>query len=131
MDAKARRPPGPGPVVLSDGAIGVGKVAAGVVPVLGLVGCTLPVLALLTLLGGVGPDALLGAFLVTVGVAVLGCSLALVFSLWVGKTHEALLATYAAWGLWLLGTPMIEQLNAATRWSIPSPPRTADPFYLA
>jgi ABC-type transport system involved in multi-copper enzyme maturation permease subunit len=26
---------------------------------------------------------------------------------------------------------MIEQLNAATSWSIPPPPRTADPFYLA
>ena len=37
-------------------------------PVIGLVACTLPVMALLTLLGGVDPDALFGAFLVTLGV---------------------------------------------------------------
>src|SRR5919107_2121310 len=92
---------------LSDGEIVLGKLAARLVPVLGLVGCALPVMAILTLLGGVDPDALLGAFLVTLGVAVLGCSLALVFSIWAGKTHEALLGTYAVWGLWLLGRPML------------------------
>src|SRR5262245_21534238 len=63
---------------LSDGEIVLGKLAARLVPVLGLAGCTLPVMELLTLLGGVDPDALLGAFAVTLGVAVLGCCLALV-----------------------------------------------------
>src|SRR3954470_2537996 len=116
---------------LTDAEIVLGKLAARLVPVLGLVGCTMPVMALLTLLGGVDPDVLFGAFLVTVGVAMLGCSLALAFSLWAGRTHEALLGTYAAWGRWLLGRPMIGQLNAATGWSIPLPSRTADPFYLA
>jgi ABC-type transport system involved in multi-copper enzyme maturation permease subunit len=116
---------------LSDGEIVLGKLAARLVPVLGLVGCTLPVLSLLTLLGGVDPMALLGAFAVTLGTAVLGCCLALAFSLWAGKTHEALLGTYAVWGLWLLGRPMIDQLNRATGWSLAAPPRTADPFALA
>ena len=100
---------------LSDGEIVLGKLAARLVPVLGLVGCALPVMALLTLLGGVDPDALLGAFLVTLGVAVLGCCLALVFSLWAGKTHEALLGTYAVWGLWLLAGPMLDHARRRVR----------------
>ncbi|MEJ7637192.1 MAG: hypothetical protein WKF75_04170 [Singulisphaera sp.] len=116
---------------LSDGEIVMGKLAARLVPVLGLVGCTLPVMAILSLLGGVDPDALLGAFLVTLGVAVLGCSLALVFSLWAGKTHEALLGTYAVWGLWLLGRPMLSMFGGFYGLSPWVPPRTSDPFMLA
>src|SRR4051794_41166715 len=116
---------------LSDGEIVLGKLAARLVPVLWLVGCALPVMAILTLLGGVDPDALFGAFLVTLGVAVLGCSLALAFSLWAGKTHEALLGTYAVWGLWLLGRFMIPPLNRAAGLSLWTPPAASDPFWLA
>lgn len=116
---------------LSDGEIVLGKLAARLVPVLGLVACALPVMAILTLLGGVDPDALLGAFLVTFGVAVLGCSLALVLSLWAGKTHEALLGTYAVWGLWLLARPMLSALGGLYGVSPWVPPRTFDPFLLA
>jgi ABC-type transport system involved in multi-copper enzyme maturation permease subunit len=68
---------------------------------------------------------------VTLGVAVLGCCLALAFSLVASKTHEALLGTYAVWGLWLLAAPMIGEINRATGWSWAVPPRTADPFALA
>jgi ABC-type transport system involved in multi-copper enzyme maturation permease subunit len=116
---------------LSDGEIVLGKLAARLVPVFGLVGCTLPVMALLTLLGGVDPEALFGAFMVAAGVAVLGCTLALAFSLWAGKTHEALLGTYAVWGLWLLARPMVRQFNGVTGLSLPEPPRTADPYLLS
>ncbi len=86
---------------------------------------------LLTLLGGVDPDALLGAFIVTIGVAVLGCCLALFFSLRVRRTHEALLATYAVWGLWLLGPPMLDQVARMSGLSLYIPPATVDPFRLA
>jgi len=116
---------------LTDSEIVLGKLAARLVPVLGLVFCALPVTALLTLLGGVDPDALLGAFVVTLGVAFLGCSLALVFSLWAGKTHEALMGTYAVWGLWLLGGPMVRTLSGASGLYVLDPPQAADPFYLA
>ena len=116
---------------LRDHEIVLGKLAARLTPVLTLVVCTLPVMQILTLLGGVDPDALLGAFVVTIGVAVLGCSLALVFSLWARKTHEAMMATYGVWGLWLLGTPMIDQINRASGWSLIGPAPTADPFLLA
>jgi ABC-type transport system involved in multi-copper enzyme maturation permease subunit len=116
---------------LSDREIVLGKLAARLVPVLGLIGCTLPVMALLTLLGGVDPDALLRAFVVTLSIAVLGCSLALVFSLWAGKTHEALLGTYAVWGLWLLGEPMFNTLSAIMGGPSVARLELADPFALA
>ena len=92
---------------LSSAEIVLGKLAARLVPVLGLLACALPLMEILALVGGLDPNALLGAFVVALGIAVLGSSLALFFSLWVGKTHEAILATYAVWGLWLLWTPII------------------------
>ncbi len=116
---------------LSDSEIVLGKLAARLVPVLGLLACALPLMAILTLLGGVDPDALVGAFLVTIGVAVLGCSLALIFSLWAKKTHEALLATYAVWAIWLVGRPFLTLVNSAYGWTLSLPPRIADPYFLA
>ncbi|GAC1451284.1 MAG: hypothetical protein NVSMB9_36260 [Isosphaeraceae bacterium] len=115
---------------LSDGEIVLGKLAARLLPVLALLVCGFPVMTLLMLLGGVDGDELLGAFLVTAGVAVLGCSLALAFSLWVRKTHQALLGTYAVWGLWLLVPWLLSFLGrnlAIVHWV---PPREADPFQL-
>jgi ABC-type transport system involved in multi-copper enzyme maturation permease subunit len=116
---------------LTDREIVLGKLAARLTPILTLVVATLPFMELITLLGGVDPDALLGAFVVTLGVAVLGCCLALVFSIWVRRTHEALLATYAVWGLWLLASPMLQQINRMTGYSLYVPPPTADPYLLA
>jgi ABC-type transport system involved in multi-copper enzyme maturation permease subunit len=116
---------------LSDFEIVLGKLAARLVPVLGLVACALPLLAILTLLGGVDPNALLGGFLVTVGVAILGCSLALIFSLWAKRTHEALLATYAVWGIWLVGRPFLTLMNSSYGLTLSLPPRVADPYFLA
>jgi ABC-type transport system involved in multi-copper enzyme maturation permease subunit len=116
---------------LTDGEIVLGKLAARLAPILTLVAATLPVMELLSLLGGVDPEFLLGAFVVTLGVAVLGCCLALLFSIWARKMHEALLATYAVWGLWLLFAPMVEQINRATGWALNVFPPTADPYRLA
>jgi ABC-type transport system involved in multi-copper enzyme maturation permease subunit len=96
---------------LSDAEIVLGKLAARLIPALGLVACGLPVVALGTLLGGIDPWALFGAFLVTVGVAVLGCALALTISVWGTKTHEVLLGTYLVWGLWLLLSPALWTLQ--------------------
>jgi ABC-type transport system involved in multi-copper enzyme maturation permease subunit len=116
---------------LTDREIVLGKLAARLVPIVTLVAATLPFSELLALLGGVDPDALLGAFLVTLGVAVLGCCLALVFSIHARRTHEALMATYAVWGFWLLGPPMLVQIGRHTGWSVGVPSRTADPYFLA
>jgi ABC-type transport system involved in multi-copper enzyme maturation permease subunit len=116
---------------LTDREIVLGKLAARLTPVLVLIAATLPVMELLTLLGGVDPAALLGAFVVTLGVAVLGSCLALVFSIRVRRTHEALLATYAVWGVFLLGRPMLNELNQATGLSLRPLPWTVDPYLLA
>jgi ABC-type transport system involved in multi-copper enzyme maturation permease subunit len=99
---------------LSDAEIVLGKLAARLVPVLGLIACALPVTALGTLLGGIDPLALTGAFAATLGVAVLGCSLALMLSIWGTKTHEVLLATYTVWLVLLLAGPGI----AMFLWSL-------------
>ena len=116
---------------LSSAEIVLGKLAARLVPVLGLLACTLPLLEILALVGGLDPNALLGAFVVAVGIAVLGSSLALFFSLWVGKTHEAILGTYAVWGVWLLWAPIssIVRLLFPKAMFLP-PPLSADPFWL-
>jgi hypothetical protein len=114
---------------LSDSEVVLGKLAARLVPVLGLIACTLPLMALLSLLGGVDPDALFGAFIVTVGVAVLGSSLAFAFSLWARKTHEALLGTYAVWGIWLVGRPFVTLANSAFGWTFSLPTRFSDPYF--
>ena len=99
---------------LSDAEIGLGKLAARLVPVLGLVACSLPVLALGTLLGGTDPVALTGSFLVIVGVTVFGCTLALTFSVWGKKTHEVLLATYVVWAIWVVAIPGLFVVNGIT-----------------
>ena len=116
---------------LSAAEVVLGKLAARLVPVLTLIACTLPVLALLTVMGGVEPNALLGNFVVTLCIAVLGCSLAMFLSNMVGKTHEALLSTYAVLGLWLLAGPISNLLGTIPGWPGPVLPRLANPFYLA
>jgi ABC-type transport system involved in multi-copper enzyme maturation permease subunit len=118
---------------LSDAEIVLGKLAARLVPVLGLIACTLPVLALMTLLGGVDPVALTGSFVVLVGMAFLGCALALTLSVWGKKTHEVLLATYFVWVVWNLLVPGASLVS----WSVgagmnpPSLITRFNPFVLA
>src|SRR5262245_4911871 len=91
---------------LTDAEIVLGKLAARLVPVLGLIACAAPVLALATLLGGVDPALPTGAILVCLACAVFGCALALTLSVWGRKTHEVLLATYAFGVFWLLAAPI-------------------------
>lgn len=116
---------------LSAAEIVLGKLAVRLIPVFSMVLCAFPVLTMLTLLGGVDTDALVGALLVTLGIAGLGSSLALAFSLWAGKTHEALLGTYAVWGLWLLGPVWIDFIGRQLGVTLWTPPRTSSPFLLA
>ena len=75
---------------LSDAEIVLGKLAARLLPVFSLLVCTLPLMALVTLLGGVDPAALISAFVVAASMALVGCSLAMYLSLLLRKTHEAL-----------------------------------------
>jgi ABC-type transport system involved in multi-copper enzyme maturation permease subunit len=88
---------------LSSTEIVLGKLAARVLTVLTLVGATIPVLALAGLLGGIVLDAIVTLTLSTLGLALLGCSLALAISVGTRRTHEVLLVVYAIESVWVLG----------------------------
>jgi hypothetical protein len=82
----------------------LGKLAARLAWLLGLVAASAPVLGLSILLGGVDPLAVLGAYLVTVGVAILGCCLGVTPRSGDG-THEVLIVAYLLWLVALLIHP--------------------------
>ena len=116
---------------LSDVEIVLGKLAARLMPVVGLIIASLPVLAIGFLLGGIEPEALIGAYVVTLAVAVLGCALALTLSVWCTKTYEALLTVFMLWTLALIAGP-IESFVSLT-WNVPLPawPWMLSPFSVA
>ena len=98
---------------LSDPEIVLGKLGSRLAPILGLIACGVPVAALATLLGGVEFGAIAGLFVISVSLAVLGCTLALTVSVWAAKTHEVLMAVYMFGGLWLLALPIWEGLSVS------------------
>jgi ABC-type transport system involved in multi-copper enzyme maturation permease subunit len=101
---------------LTDREIVLGKLGARLVPVLSLMACGLPVLALGSWLGGIDLAAALGAELVTAGTAVVCCSLALLASVWARKPHQALLLAYTVVGVWVAAAPLVHALF------LPGPP---------
>jgi ABC-type transport system involved in multi-copper enzyme maturation permease subunit len=117
---------------LSDAEIVLGKLAARLIPVIGLVICGMPVLFGAILLGGIDPEAAVGAILVTLGVAVLGATLALTLSVWARQTYEVLLLTYLLVALLALAGPMWAEWQV---WfGLPAPPdwlEATNPFFLA
>lgn len=118
---------------LSDAEIVLGKLAVRLVPVLGLIACSLTTMVISTLLGGVDPARITGAILVTVGVAVLGCSLALTLSVWGRKTHEVLLMTYLLLMAWLLAAPIWSAIQGSLGggWTPPAWLVRSNPFAVA
>ncbi len=102
---------------LTDREIVLGKLAARLAPVLALMAYGLPVLALGSFLGGIDLAAALGAELVTAGVAVLCCTVALLASVWARKPHQALLLSYAMVGLWVGLCPDVGLSSSA--WDLP------------
>ena len=115
---------------LSDPEIVMGKLAARLMPVMGLVACSWPVMAMCALLGGIDPIALTLAFAIIVAVSILGCTIALTLSVWAKKSHEVILATYTVFILGLLVWPIWE---LASRAYGPPPHWTllCNPFYVA
>ena len=65
---------------LSDIEVVLGKLAARLAPILGLIACGVPVACLSALVGGIEFEAIAGLFVVSVSLAVLACSLALCIS---------------------------------------------------
>lgn len=98
---------------LSSAEIVLGKLAARLAPVLGMLLGVAPVLAITTLFGGVDPVGLLGVLLVLLSCAIFGSSLALTLSIWGRRMHEVLLATYVVGLLYLLATPIASVLQGA------------------
>jgi ABC-type transport system involved in multi-copper enzyme maturation permease subunit len=116
---------------LSDPEIVLGKLFSRLAPILGLLACALPVTALAALLGGIDFQALFSLFVVSVAVAVLGCSLALAVSVQVAKTHEALLAVLSLWTFWLMSLPIWSGMSTFN--GVTPPPdwfKKANPFVL-
>jgi ABC-type transport system involved in multi-copper enzyme maturation permease subunit len=117
---------------LSDAEIVFGKLAARLLPVLGLVACTWPVMAISSLLGGIDPIALTLAFCVIVAVAIFACATAILLSVWARQSYEVILATYTVFILGMLFCP-IWSVFAMAGWAGP-PPSWAlltNPFYVA
>ncbi len=88
---------------LTNSEIVLGKLAARLLPVFALVGATVPVLALAGLLGGIIADAIVTLTAVTFATAILGCALALAFSVRSTKVHEVLMAVYGIESIWVVG----------------------------
>ena len=98
---------------LSNAEIVLGKLGVRLIPVLGLIACLVPVVALTSLLGGIDPLALVGSFLVAIGCAFVGCSLAMALSVHGRKVHEVLIMTYILIVLWILGQGLLETASFA------------------
>ncbi len=116
---------------LSDREIVLGKLAARMIPVLALVACSLPVLALSTLFGGIDLAGLLSAFAVVVTIVIFGCSLAMALSVWARGPHEVVMAMYALWGTLVVIDPFLRGM--ARRQFINQPPewvRLLSPIYM-
>lgn len=109
---------------LSDREIILGKLGSRMLSVFGLMACCAPVLALGGLIGGLDYEMLLRAFILTAGVAVFACSLALFFSIWAKKPHQALLAAY-----WVLGMWCVVSVVASYFYSGTLSPRFGDSLY--
>jgi ABC-type transport system involved in multi-copper enzyme maturation permease subunit len=104
---------------LSDVEIVLGKFAARLAPVVGMIVCAVPVAALATLLGGIEFRAIAGLFIVSLSLAVLGCVLALTISVWATRTHEVLMAVYMIVGLWLMSLPIWYMLSFGGKMRAP------------
>jgi ABC-type transport system involved in multi-copper enzyme maturation permease subunit len=116
---------------LSDSEIVLGKLGARLAPVIGIITCGVPVVAIIALLGGIEFNAIAGLFGVSLALAVLGCSLAIAISVWATKTHDVLIALYIIEGLWLLALPLWN--GWASSGSVMPPPdwfQKANPYVL-
>ena len=99
---------------LSSREIILGKLFARFLPILGFVFCGLPVMAICFSIGGIHPEVVFGAFLVSLGIALVGGAAALLLSVWCTKTYEVLLVCYLLWSGFLLLLPVGWALPAAT-----------------
>jgi ABC-type transport system involved in multi-copper enzyme maturation permease subunit len=118
---------------LSSTEIILGKLASRLLPVVALVACSVPVLMISTLLGGLDIYAVSAAYVVLLGTGVVGTALALLLSVWGRKPHEVLLVVYLIEVLWLLAYPIYSAVDAVVfrAGMVPEWLRDLNPFVLA
>ena len=118
---------------LTNSEIVLGKLAARLLPVLSLVLATVPVLALAGLLGGVIIEANLSLTLITMTLALFGCSLAIAISVRATKTQDVLMAVYGMECLWVMGPPvwLLMEDSGVVRGFLPDWVLASNPFVLA
>jgi len=107
---------------LTEAEIVLGKLGARLVPVAGMALCGLPFMALGTLLGGVDPTDVAGLILVSLGGAVLGCSLAMALSVVGTRATESTLLTYGVWLVVILLPPTwwgLRRVAGLPPWPLP------------
>jgi ABC-type transport system involved in multi-copper enzyme maturation permease subunit len=110
----------------------LGTLAARLVPLVAAVLCGVPFLALAALFGGIDATGIVGLILVTLGSAVLGCTLALTLSVWGTTLTEVVLATYAIWLVVILLPPIwwVTRLRGAVPWPLPGWLEATNPILL-
>lgn len=84
----------------------LGKVIGRLSPMIALIMASVPLLFITAFLGGINYEFLIGGFIVLVGAATLGCSFAILMSLYVKRTHEALMLCLVAGTVWLMLYPV-------------------------
>ncbi len=114
---------------LSNAEIVLGKLAGRLLPVVGMVVCTLPVLATGSLLGGIDPLALFGGLMVAITATILVGAVTLAFSTYGTRTVEVVLATMGVEAIWLLSEPIWWQARYVFNWpDLPRWVRDLHPF---
>lgn len=101
---------------LTSGEIVLGKLAARLLHVGVTLGVALPIISLMTLLGGVPPALVVAADLVTASSAFFLAGVSLLVSVYCRKVREAILVVYLFELLWLVGLPLVLQM---LRWGWP------------
>lgn len=118
---------------LTGSEIVVGKLAARMLQVVALVLAGLPILSLLTLLGGLDPPLVVAAFAATLTTAFALAGLAILVSSRARRARDAIAATYVLAGLWLGGLPALRaSLGPTSSWfsDLVRSLRWIDPFQI-
>ncbi len=116
---------------LSAREIVLGKLAARSLPVMAILACAVPMAIIAALLGGVDYEQLIADFIIVSSLAVLGCSLTTLVSVWGSKPHEVLCVVYSVWALWILPWAFLQQIDDGTYTPILNWIRPAIPFWAA
>ena len=101
---------------LSNSELVLGNLFAGMLSVVVVIVAAWPLLAIMTLLGGVSADQILRVQAVTLGSALVAGSLGSTVALWREKTFQALAMTALILVLWIAGLEIVAVVGAGGSW---------------